>query len=127
MARRTDRINHLLREEISELLQRQIKDPRLGRFITVTKVSTSPDLHYARVNISVLGSEEDKKEVINTLRTAAHFIQRELRHRLKLRIIPDLDFRRDDTIEQGAQVLELIQKIVPVETKPEPAETAEGD
>lgn len=127
MARRTNRINHLLREEISELLRRQIKDPRLGRFITVTKVNTSPDLHYARVDISVLGSEEEKKEVLSTLRTAAKFIQRELRQSLKLRIIPDLDFRRDETIEQGAQVLELINKVVPAEAKPEPANKAESD
>jgi ribosome-binding factor A len=109
MGRRTERINHLLREEISVLLARQVKDPRLSRFITVTRVSTAPDLSNAKVFISTLGDETEKQEVLNTLTSASGYLRRELRERITLRSIPELSFYRDDSIEQGARVLQLIQ------------------
>ena len=61
MAHRIERVNRLIRQEISELLQRQVKDPRLGNFVAVTEVSTSPDLKYAKVFVSQIGSEEEKQ------------------------------------------------------------------
>ena len=109
MGRRTERINHLLREEISDLLRRNVNDPRLGGFITVTRVSTSSDLSQAKVFVSILGSEDEKQEALKTLTSASSFFLRELRRRLSMRYIPELNFCRDDTIEQGAHVLELIE------------------
>lgn len=111
MSRRTERINRLLRETISELLQRQVKDPRLGGFITVTEVDTASDLSYARVCVSIMGNEIEKRRTLETLNAASGFFRKELGAQLRLRHIPDLSFRRDDSIEQGAHVLELIRQI----------------
>ncbi len=108
MAHRIERVNSLIRQEISELLQRQVKDPRLGNFITVTEVSTSPDLKYARVFVSRIGSKEEKQETLSVLASAAGFFRRELAVRLKLRYIPELSFQWDDSIERGDRLLQLI-------------------
>ncbi len=64
MTRRTERLNHLLRQEITELLQREAKDPRLAVMVSVTRVSVSADLHYAKVFVSVMGTEEEKKGLL---------------------------------------------------------------
>ena len=122
MARRTKRINHLLREEISALLRRQVKDPRLGGFITVTEVSTSVDLRHARVFVSVMGSEAEKQEVLQTLTTASGFFHRELRARLTLYRIPELSFHRDETMEQGAYILQRIDEVVGSDKKEDPGQ-----
>ena len=109
MTRRTERINHLIRQEVSELLRRQVKDPRLSRFITVTSVSTSPDLHCAKVFVSIMGSNSEKQETLQTLTSASGFFHRELKDRLEMRCVPELSFHHDDTVEQGAHVLQLIE------------------
>jgi ribosome-binding factor A len=108
--RRIERINHLLRQEISVLLTREVKDPRLNRFITVTRVDTSSDLTQARVFVSVMGDEAEKVEVLEALASASGFLHRELRERVTMRSIPMLIFCRDDTIEEAAQVLQLMKK-----------------
>ena len=111
MTRRIQRLNNLIRHEISELLQRQVKDPRLGSFVTVTEVSISPDLKYARIFVSHIGSEEEKQEILNALASASGFFRRELAKRLRLRHIPELSFQWDDSIERGAQLLKLIDQV----------------
>ena len=88
MAHRIERVNSLIRQEISELLQRQVKDPRLGNFIAVTEVSTSPDLRYAKVFVSRIGSEEEKQETLSVLAAASGFFRRELARRLKITTYP---------------------------------------
>lgn len=70
MTRRIERVNNLIRQEISELLQRQVKDPRLGSFVAVTEVSTSPDLRYAKIFISRIGSDEGRRETLSVLAAA---------------------------------------------------------
>ncbi len=111
MAHRIERVNSLIRQEISELLQRQVRDPRLGNFITVTEVSTSPDLRRARVFVSRIGSGEEKKETLSALATASGFFRNELAKRLRLRRIPELSFQWDDSIERGVHLLNLIDKV----------------
>lgn len=113
MAHRIERVNSLIRQEISQLLQRQIKDPRLGNFVAVTEVSTSADLKYARVFVSRIGSEEEKQETLNALASASSFFRRELAKRLKLRYAPVLSFQWDDSIERGDRLLQLINGITP--------------
>ncbi len=113
MTRRTERINELLREEISVILFRDIKDPRLSHLVTITAVDVAPDLWYAKVFVSVLGTEEEKKEVMQGLESAAKFMRRELSDRLRLRRIPELMFRRDDSIERGSRILQLLKEIEP--------------
>ena len=78
MTRRIERINNLIRHEISDLLQRQVKDPRLGNFISVTAVATSSDLKYARIFVSRIGNEAEKQAALNGLVAASGFLRNEL-------------------------------------------------
>lgn len=111
MTHRIQRLNSLLRHEISELLQRQVKDPRLGSFVTITEVSISPDLRQARIFVSHIGSEEEKQEILSALASASSFFRRELTRRLRLRRIPELSFQWDDSIERGVHLLKLIDQV----------------
>ena len=111
MAHRIGRVNSLIRQEISELLARQVKDPRLGNFISVTEVSTSPDLKSAKVFISHLGSDEEKKKTLDTLSSASGYFRRELARRLKIRYVPELSFQWDDSIAHGDHILQLIDEV----------------
>lgn len=111
MAHRIERVNSLIRQEISELLQSQVKDPRLGNFITVTEVITSPDLKNAKVFVSRIGNEEEKQELLRGLADASGFFRRELARHLRLRYIPALSFQWDDSIERGEHLLRLIDGI----------------
>ena len=111
MTHRIERVNNLIRREISDLLQRQVKDPRLGGFVAVTEVSTSPDLKYAKIFVSRIGGEEGKQETLSVLTGASGFLRNELAKRLNLRRIPELSFQWDDSIERGAYLLQLMDKI----------------
>ena len=111
MAHRIERVGNLIRHEISELLQRQVKDPRLGNFVTLTEVSVSPDLRYAKVFVSCICSEEDKQQILNGLTAASGFLRNQLAKRLRLRRIPELSFHWDDSIERGAHLLQLIDEL----------------
>ncbi len=111
MTHRVERVNSLIRQEISELLQRQIKDPRLGNFIAVTEVVTSADLKHAKVFVSYIGSEEEKRETLKALSSAAGFFRRELAKRLKLRVVPELSFHWDNSIERGSRLLQLMDEV----------------
>jgi ribosome-binding factor A len=111
MVHRIERVNQLIRQEISELLRREVKDPRLDNLVSITQVDTSADLKYAKVFVSRMVSEEEKTEILNTLIAASGFLHNELIKRLTLRHVPELDFRWDDSIEKGARILELIDKV----------------
>jgi len=111
MAHRIERVNSLIRQEISELLRRQVKDPRLGNFIAITSVSTSSDLRHAKVFVSRIGNEEEKQEMLSVLAAASGFFRNELAKRLRLRRIPELSFQRDDSIERGEYLLKIIDEV----------------
>lgn len=111
MAHRIERVSSLMRHEISGLLQRRVKDPRLSKFIAVTEVSTSADLRYAKVFVSCMGSEEEKQEMMSGLEAAANFLRNQLAKRLRLRRIPELSFHWDDSIERGTHLLQLIDEV----------------
>ena len=111
MAHRIERVNNLIRQEMSGLLQRQVKDPRLSSFVTVTEVITSPDLRHAKIFVSHIGSDEEKQETLSVLVAASGFLRNELARRLKLRRIPELSFHWDDSIERGTHLLELIDRV----------------
>ena len=111
MSYRIDRVNNLIRQEISDMLHRQVKDPRLGGFITITKVTTSSDLKYAKISVRQIGSEISQEEILSTLSAAAGFFRKELTKSLKLRHIPELSFHWDDSIERGAHLLELMDRL----------------
>ncbi len=111
MSYRLQKINHAIRNEISDLFQRHVKDPRLGSFIAITDVQTSPDLKFTRVYVSFMGSEEDKKQAMTALSRACGFFRRELAVKLRLRTIPEISFHWDDSIERGNRVLCLIDQV----------------
>jgi len=107
---RLERLNSQLREEISDLVQRHVKDPRLGSMVSITSVEVSPDLRYAKVHVSRLGTPEQKQETLMALASASGFIRHELGDRLKTRRIPELSFRLDETIEKANRVLRIIDR-----------------
>ena len=113
MPRRIDRVNELLRSEISHILAREIKDPRVGGVISITEVIASSDLRSARVYVSVMGGEHQRQEALDGIRSAASFLRRELRNRVNLRHTPHLTFQLDDSIEEGDRVLRLMDELPP--------------
>ena len=116
MSRRTDRINEQLREEISTLLVRQIKDPRLNAVVSITRVEASSDLRNARVYISVLGNDKAKQEALEGIQSAASFLRRELRDRLNMKHTPFLSYHLDGSIEEADQLFRLMNQINPDES-----------
>src|SRR5919112_3504443 len=115
MTARTDRLDQLLRQEIGEILARDVQDPRIG-FVTVTDVETVPDLSNARVWVSVIGQPEDRAQTMRALERAMPFVRRELGSRIRLRRIPELHVRADDTAERGTRVLRLLAELESGET-----------
>ena len=111
MSRRIDRVNELLRLEISQVLARQIKDPRLSGVITITEVRTTPDLRNALVLLSVMGDQETKKSALAGIESAAKFLRRELRGRLTLRYVPFLRFVLDDSLEHADRLITIMNQI----------------
>jgi ribosome-binding factor A len=110
VSQRTSRLDSQIQHELMGLLQREMKDPRVG-FATITRVETAADLGHARVWISVYGSEEDKVRSMDALRAATPWLRRELGQRLQLRKVPQLSLRRDDSIESGDRVLRILQEL----------------
>ena len=115
MTRRIERVNSTIRQEITELLQREIKDPRLGGLVTVTQVDTSRDLRHAKVLVSIIGSEDEKKRVLDAFASASGFLRKEISRHLGLRRIPELSFEYDSSISKGARVLQLINQVAVTE------------
>ncbi len=126
MSRRVDRINGLLRQEISQLLAREIKDPRLGGVISITQVQTANDLRSARVLVSVLGDRETQESALDGIQSAAAFLRRELRDRLKLRYVPFLKFSLDDSLESADAVLRLMNQLQGEPNPPAPPLLSDG-
>jgi len=108
--KRLDRVNQLIKEEISLVLQRELKDPRLG-FITVTEVETANDLRMAKVFVSVLGDEAQWTASLVALKSARGFIRHWLRGHLDLRVTPELDFRPDRSMAHAARIQELLKQL----------------
>lgn len=107
---RTQRLGQLLKEEISTLLQREVKDARVG-MVTVTGVEVSPDLKHAKVYVQVLGDDDRVAEALSGLDSAAGFIRSRLGRELRIRRAPDLQFVADRTQERAARIAELLAEI----------------
>jgi ribosome-binding factor A len=108
---RLQRLNGSIREELADLLRREMRDPRLSALISITDVETTPDLNTAKVYFSVLGSDEEATAALQALRHAAGYLRRELGTRLRVRHIPTLDFRLDPSLARGARVLQLLNEM----------------
>jgi ribosome-binding factor A len=110
MSQRTDRLDSQIRQELMELLQREMKDPRIG-FATVTRVETARDLGSAKVWVSVLGTPDEQQAALKALTDAAPWLRRQLGGRLTIRHVPQLVIRHDDSIEAGDRVLRLLNEL----------------
>ncbi len=107
--KRSKRVADLLRQEISDIILRRLKDPRMG-FVTVTDVSVTDDLKLARVYVSSL-KEEERQQMMEILNAAKSFIRQELGRRVKMKTTPDLEFRVDTTLQYGNRIDQLLKDI----------------
>ena len=110
---RMRRVNMLVREEISRIVATELNDPRLGSLISITEAQTSSDLRRAKVFVSVLGDADAKREAMDALNAAGGYIHREMKRNLKLKYVPFLSFRMDDSIEKGAEMQRMITRNAP--------------
>tara|TARA_B100001146_G_C16058718_1_gene381159 strand:- start:116 stop:514 length:399 start_codon:yes stop_codon:yes gene_type:complete len=123
MSRRADRINGLLRQELSQLILKGIKDPRLSGVVSITNVSVSPDLRNAKVYLSVLGGSDIKTEALAGMQSAASFLRRELRNSISLRYVPFLKFELDQSLEDSTHLLNILDSLT-IETEDHPYQQA---
>jgi ribosome-binding factor A len=110
MSIRTERVASLIKEELGQILTREYRDPSLG-FTTVTEVRMTPDLRIARVFFSVFGSPEVQKKTMEMLEAERSHIRRLIGGRLRLRFVPDLEFRHDTTLDRVDRINTLIKAI----------------
>ena len=109
--RRIQRLNQLLRQELSTLLLRRVRDPRLSA-LTITEVDVTADLRIARIYVSVLDDDEEtRQEILRSLQGAAGFLRRELAHLLEVRHTPELVFRLDESARYGERIDQLLAQI----------------
>ena len=108
--KRTDRINEEVKKELSSII-RELKDPRIPMMTSVVSVHVTNDLRYAKAYISIMGTDEEKKECIKGLKAAAGYIRREIGNRINLRCVPEFSFEIDTTIEYGAHINKLLHDI----------------
>ena len=107
---RKNRVGDLIKREIAHIIQCELKDPGIG-FVTISAVEVSADLKHAKIFYTVLGDEDSKSKSACALRRASGFIQREIGRRLRLKYTPEIFFQFDGSVEYGAHIEELIQKI----------------
>ena len=111
MTIRPERVAHLMRREIAEILEHRLRDPRVGSMVSVTDVEVSRDLSFARVFVSVLATGPERDRILAALQNAAGYVRHELSPRLGLREVPELRFLFDDSIEKGARVDEILRRL----------------
>jgi ribosome-binding factor A len=109
---RSDRVGDELQRVIADIIQNNIKDPRLPGLVSVTEVRASRDLSHANVYISIMGDETARKNCAAALRSAAGYIRKEVTGRVRLRIAPELHFVFDDSIERGIRLTKLIDEAI---------------
>lgn len=110
MSRRTERMSDLLRAELSELILREMKDPRI-KLVSLTGVDVTSDLRRAVVRVSVLGEESQREEAVEALRHAKGFLRTELAHRLRTRVTPELVFELDRGAEHSQKISDLLESL----------------
>jgi ribosome-binding factor A len=109
--RRIQRFNELIRQELSTLLLRRVRDPRLSD-VTISEVDLTADLRIARVYISILDDDEaTRQEILDSIQGAASFLRLELAHILQVRHTPELDFRLDESARYGEHIDQLLEQI----------------
>ena len=111
MTRRGERVNHTIQRELGVLIE-GLNDPRLSPVISVTAVEVNRDLSVAKVYVSVLGTDTERSDAIDGLRSAANRLRMEVSNRIVIRIMPKLSFFPDDTLQSGADIDQLIDRVI---------------
>ncbi len=115
---RPEKVAHLMRREVAEILQQRLRDPRISAMVSVTDVEVTHDLSFAKVYVSIMGSPEERASTLEALAHAAGFVRHELGPRLGLREVPEVRFIHDESLDRGARVEELLKRLhddLPVE------------
>ena len=111
MNSRKERIRKALIKEISDIILRHVKDPRIATVVSVTDIELSNDYTHAKVYISVFGSQQEKEDTFDAVLDTASYIRSEVGRRVRLRHTPELEFKLDDSLERGSKITSLIDKI----------------
>lgn len=109
--KRIKRLNSLLKEVLSEIIMTEVKDPRMAPLVTVSSVDISNDLHHAKVFVSIIGSEKQRRETLEALESAAGFIGMNASKKVVMRYFPSLTFKLDTTVDEQMKIDQLIEKI----------------
>ena len=124
MTRRTDRVGHLIQQELGNLILREISDSRIG-FVTISRVEVTTDMAHAKVHVSILGSDKEKRDSMVGLGQASTFMRTHLSKVLKMRTVPRLQFVEDKNLDHGFRINQILNDIrradTPAEPAPEPA------
>lgn len=118
MSTRQEKVQELLREEIADILRREFKDPRLG-FITVIDTEVTPDMRHAKVYVSIMGSEKERKDNMAILKNAQWFVRQAFMKRVRMKTVPEIEFVLDTSVDKGIRLLELFEQIKSDEPKTE--------
>lgn len=108
---RSGRINEEMKRQLSDIIRNELNDPRITAMVSITKVDVTKDLKYAKVFVSLFGSEEQKENTMAALKSSLGYLRREVGHRIDLRITPELIIEIDNTIEHGMHIDALLAKI----------------
>jgi len=108
---RLERVNSLLKEVLFEVIQKEVKNPHVNTFVTVTRVETSPDLHHAKVFISLIAPEAEKPKIITALQSAAGFIAVKASDKVELRYFPQLTFHLDTGLEEHLKIQKILGQL----------------
>jgi|SaaInl7_100m_RNA_FD_contig_51_1092581_length_4271_multi_5_in_0_out_0_5 ribosome-binding factor A len=123
-SRRVERLSDLIKQETSGIIQNEMRDPRVG-FITVTSVDLSQDLRHAKIFVSIMGTDKEREKTMNALDKACGFIRTRLGSKIRIRHVPEVIFRLDESYEYAARIAEVMKQIKP-EIQPS-AESEESD
>lgn len=116
---RPEKVAHMMRREVADILERKLRDPRLTATVTVTDVQVVHDLSFAKIYVTVLGDETVRKQAMETLKRATGFVRHELGDRLDLREVPELRFEYDGSLDRGQRVEDLLRRIEKGEPLPD--------
>lgn len=108
---RLERINSLLKEVLFEVIQKEVRNPAINTFVTITRVNTSSDLHHATVHVSLIASPTEKEKIIAALQSAAGFIAIQASKKVELRYFPELIFKLDTGVDEHMRIEEILHKI----------------
>lgn len=109
--RRIERLNDQVRGDIAQIVARELKDPRISGLVSIMSVDLSPDLRLAQVYVSVMGTDDERKQTIQGLRAATGFIRSQLASRMTTKRAPELRFTLDQSIERGQRIITIIREV----------------